>query len=81
MLKNLQASFVFQKANLYQMDVLTFFTASVQGMSFKDVTLHVEHQLALHELDERGLDISVDLERCRIRGFFLEPQTIYPELV
>ncbi|ESW25130.1 hypothetical protein PHAVU_003G009800 [Phaseolus vulgaris] len=63
------------------MEVPTFFTGTVQGMSPQDATLHVEHQLALQELDERGLEVSVDLERCGIRGFFLEPQTIHPELI
>jgi len=59
----------------------TITIATIKGKTSKDATLLVEHHRALLELDERGLQVSIDLERCGILGFFLEPQTIHPELV
>jgi len=35
-------------------------------MIHQDVTLYVEHQFTLQELDERGIEFNVDLECCRI---------------
>jgi len=51
----------------------TLFSSTINGPTSLDTTLLVERHCALQDLDEHGIEINIDLERCGIRGFFLQP--------
>jgi len=59
----------------------TLITSVVKSPTPSDDTLLVESQCVLQDIDERGTEVNIDLERCGICGYFLQPQIIYPQMV
>ncbi|KAK7382265.1 hypothetical protein VNO80_01074 [Phaseolus coccineus] len=56
-------------------------TSAAKGRTPSDPTVLVESWCVLQDIDERGIEVSIDLETCCTHGYFLQAQAIYPEMV
>jgi len=71
------ACFLLSTLTSKEMETKVVVTAVARGLSVNEVVLLVEHQCPLKDFDERGFEISIAIEKCRIRGFFPKSQTIF----